>query len=173
MGSGKTTVGRALAERLGLEFSDSDRLIEAARGRTVRELAEELGVDEMHELEKAHLLGALASAEPSVIAAAASTIEDAEARAALQAPGVRVVWLRASAPALAGRFFQHRHRPRFGRRPRRLLAEQAATRDPLFASLEPIVLETEGKSVDEVVAEAMSFLRPAGLQDDPDRRSRR
>lgn len=158
MGSGKTTVGRALAAALGRPFSDSDRAISRETAKTVRELAEELGVEEMHELEAEHLLGALARPEPTVIAAAASTIEDPRCREALAAPGVRVIWLRASPPALAGRFPQLRHRPRFGRRPRGLLAEQAAHRDPLYAALRPIVIETEGKGVAEVVSTALAAL---------------
>src|SRR4051794_7479040 len=158
MGSGKTTVGRRLAERLGLPFTDSDAMIEAERGRTVRELADELGVAEMHRLESAHLLGALADGEPKVIAAAASTIDDPECRAGLMAPGVRVVWLRASPSELAGRFVRRRHRPRFGRRPRGLLSDQAAQRDPLFASLDPIAIDTEGRHVGAVVDEALKRL---------------
>ena len=61
MASGKTTVGRLLAEALGVPFSDSDTAIELERGTTVKELADEIGVDEMHELEAAHLLTALAA----------------------------------------------------------------------------------------------------------------
>ncbi len=159
MGSGQTTVGRALAQARGLRFSDRDAAIKEERGLTVRELDAELGTDEMHRLEKEHLLAALAEDEPSVIAAAASTIDDPEARAALQAPGVRVIWLHASTPVLAGRFARRRHRPRFGRRPRSLLAEQAATRSPRLASLDPIEIETEGKSVPQVVEAALAALR--------------
>ena len=158
MGAGKTTVGRALAARLGLPFSDSDPAIEAERGRTVRELADELGVEEMHRLEAEHLLGALAADEPAVIAAAASTIDDPEARAALSAPGVQVIWLRASPPELAGRFFRRRHRPRFGRGPHGLFAEQAARRYPLFAALDPIAIDTEGRRVEDVVEQAVAEL---------------
>ena len=143
MGSGKTSVGLALAERLGVPFSDSDAAIAAEAHRTVRELADELGVEEMHELESRHLLDALGRSEPGVIAAAASTIDDPECRDALRRPGVKVVWLRAGTPQLAARFVQERHRPRFGQRPRDLLAEQAARRNPLFASLDPIAIDTE------------------------------
>ena len=159
MASGKTTVGRALAQALGLPFSDSDTQIEKERGLTVRQLDAELGTDEMHRLEKEHLLGALAQDEPSVIAAAASTIDEPEARAALQAPGVQVIWLRASTPVLARRFVRRRHRPLFGRRPESLLAEQAERRAPLFAALHPIEIETEGKSVPQVVEAALEALR--------------
>ena len=158
MGSGKTTVGRALAAELGLPFSDSDAAIEHERGATVQELAAELGVEEMHELEARHLLRALAAPEPSVIAAAASTIDDPACRAALTAPGVRTIWLRAAPDVLAGRFDRQRHRPRFGRAPRDLLAEQAEARDALFRSLHPIELETGTHEPAEVVRLALAAL---------------
>ena len=158
MGTGKTTVGRALAKALEMPFSDSDAAIERERGSTVKELAAELGVDEMHELEARHLLGALDAHEPSVIAAAASTIDDPACRAALGAPGVTTIWLRADPEVLAGRFDRQKHRPRFGRSPRVLLAGQAKERDALFRSLDPIEIETGGRDPAEVVELALAAL---------------
>jgi len=158
MGTGKTTVGRALAEALGRPFSDSDTAIERERGSTVQQLADELGVKEMHELEARHLLEALQAAEPSVIAAAASTIDDPACRAALVAPGVTTIWLKADPDVLARRFDRERHRPRFGRAPGDLLAEQARERDALFRSLHPVELETGGQGPSEVVEQALAAL---------------
>jgi shikimate kinase len=158
MGTGKTTVGRALAEALGRPFSDSDTAIERERGSTVQQLADELGVKKMHELEARHLLQALEAAEPSVIAAAASTIDDPACRAALVAPGVRTIWLKADPDVLARRFDRERHRPRFGRSPGDLLAEQARDRDALFRSLHPVELETGGQGTSEVVEQALAAL---------------
>jgi shikimate kinase len=158
MGTGKTTVGRALAAALGLPFSDSDAAIQRERGSTVQELADEIGVEKMHRLEAQHLLQALAAPEPSVIAAAASTIDDADCRAALVAPGVRTIWLKADPEVLARRFDRQRHRPRFGRSPRALLAEQAQERDALFLSLGPIEIETGSREPAEIVRLALAAL---------------
>ena len=124
----------------------------------MQELADEIGVEEMHELEARHLLRALEAPEPSVIAAAASTIDDDACRGALTAPGVRTIWLRADPDVLARRFDRQRHRPRFGRSPRDLLAEQAGERDALFRSLHPIEIETGEKSPVEVVELALAAL---------------
>jgi shikimate kinase len=158
MGTGKTTVGRALAAALGLPFSDSDAAIQRERGSTVQELADEIGVEKMHGLEAQHLLGALSAPEPSVIAAAASTIDDAACRAALVAPGVRTIWLKADPDVLARRFDRQGHRPRFGRSPRALLAEQARERDVLFRSLRPIEIETGSREPGEIVRLALAAL---------------
>ncbi len=158
MAAGKTTVGRGVAKALGWPFSDSDAWIEHERGKTVKELADEIGVDEMHELEAAHLRHALTEPGPSVIAAAASTIDDPACRQALADPGVTVIWLRGDPAALARRFDVQRHRPRFGLSPAELLAEQAAERDPLFRALDPIVVETDGRKPAEAVAAALAEL---------------
>src|SRR5258707_15898480 len=88
MGAGKTTVGRALAARLGWTWRDSDATIEAATGETVRQLRDEEGVDAMHGREAAALLTALAEDPPSVISAAASVIDVPECREALSDPAI-------------------------------------------------------------------------------------
>ncbi|HEY4752428.1 MAG TPA: shikimate kinase, partial [Candidatus Limnocylindrales bacterium] len=62
MGSGKTTVGRLLAERLGRPLRDSDPEIEAATGYTAREIRDRDGPDALHDLEARLLLSTLALA---------------------------------------------------------------------------------------------------------------
>jgi shikimate kinase len=160
MGAGKTTVGRRLATRLGWTWHDSDREIEAATGLTVRELRDRDGTDALHALEAEHLRAALAAPGPSVISAAASSVESADCRAALRQPGVTVIWLRATPEVLAGRFeTADAHRPAYGASPAAFLAEQAARRDPLMASLDPIVIEVDQLDVDQTVARALGALR--------------
>jgi shikimate kinase len=160
MGAGKSVVGRRLAKLLGLPWRDSDRDIEAATGLTVRQLRERDGVDAMHALEAHQLLGALAESEPSVISAAASTVDVPECRAAMTAPDVAVVWLRATPRTLARRFrAADQHRPAYGASPEAFLAEQADRRDPLFASLDPIVVDVDAISPNRAAAQAMEALR--------------
>src|SRR5262249_6196504 len=158
MATGKTTVGRLLAGALGRPFSDSDESIERECGRTVSALADEIGVDGMHELEAAHLLNALAGSEPNVVAAAASTIDDQVCRLALAASDVTVIWLGADPQALAGPFDPARHRPGFGRPPVELLTQQAEERTSLFRTLDPIAIETDGRRPEDVVAIALAEL---------------
>jgi shikimate kinase len=160
MGSGKSVVGRRLAKRLGWPWRDSDRDIETATGLTVRELRDRDGVDAMHALEARQLLDALTESEPTVISAAASTVEVPECRAAMTEPDVAVVWLRASPRSLARRFRSaDRHRPEYGASPEAFLAEQAAGRDPLFASLAPIIVDADAISPDRAAAQVMEALR--------------
>ncbi len=141
MGSGKTTVGTLLAERLGWPFRDSDAEIAGDTGRTVRMLRDQVGVEAMHSLEAQQLLRALAETGPSVVAAAASVVEVAACRAAMTAPHVVVVWLRNSPAILAGRFGSDAHRPAYGPDPATFLAEQAAVREPFYAAIGSIEVD--------------------------------
>jgi shikimate kinase len=167
MGSGKTTVGRVLADRLNWPLRDSDAEIEAATGRTVRELRDELGVDEMHELEARQLLDALTVPGPAVVAPAASVIDVPACRDALRAPGVAVVFLTASPATAAARFLRGSHRPWYGADPATFLARQAAERYPRFRSVDPIELDTDGRTPTAVAHAALEALAERGLHHGP------
>jgi shikimate kinase len=158
MGAGKSTVGRRIARQLGWPFVDNDERLVAIAGRPAREIARAEGAERLHALEAEALLGALAEPGPSVIAAAASTVEDARCRASLTAPGVAVVWLRGSPAALAARQGEGKHRPELGPDPARQLEAQIARRDALFASLGPIEIDTAGQTVDQLVERILARL---------------
>ena len=147
MGSGKTTVGAALAARLGRPHHDSDADIEREQGRTGREIAATDGVPRLHELEADHVRKALADPEAAVISAAASVVEDPACLAALQDPAVRVVWLRGDPGILAQRASTGDHRRDAGD-----VATLAARRDPLFTALAETTIDVDAMSADEIVA---------------------
>lgn len=139
MGTGKSTVGRLVASRLGVPLRDSDAAIQGLTGQTVRELAATEGVDAMHEREARSLLDALGDPAPSVICAAASTIDREDCRAALA--GAFVAWLQADPAVLAGRFGRRDHRPRFGTTPAALLERQARERTERFRAAADLELD--------------------------------
>ena len=159
MGSGKTTVGRLVASSLGWPMRDSDTEIEAREGRTVRELDESVGTVAMHALEAEALLAPLASPVPSVILAAASTIEDEACVAALRDPDLLVAWLRIAPATAAARFASRDHRPRFGDDPSTFLAQQAARRNPLFASVATLTLDADDTPPDALAGPILAAVR--------------
>lgn len=153
MGSGKTTLATALSDSLGRELMDSDVSIEALTGRTGRQIAEEAGVDALHDLERRVLLDALASPFPVVVAAAASVIEDPAVRAILDE--TFTVWVTADAGILARRSGQGSHRRSVAP------SEDLARRGPLFEQVADVVIDTGTLSPEEGVErveEAMSRL---------------
>lgn len=155
MASGKSEVGRRVAERLGRSLLDSDVEIARTTGRTVRELAAEIGPDAMHDLEERQLLDALARREPVVVAAAASTIEREACRDALRAEGVFVVWLRVPVPLLVARFHSAGHRPTFDRPVDELLADQMARRGPLFEQVADVRMQVDAGATPDALATAL------------------
>lgn len=110
MGAGKTTVGRILATRLGSRFIDSDEQIETRFGMTSRRLAEQQGVESLHEAEAWAFREALACDRPLVVAAAASIADRPELIDLLAETGAFVVVLRGDGDVLATRTRTGGHR---------------------------------------------------------------
>jgi shikimate kinase len=151
MGSGKTTVGAALAQALGWPYRDSDAEIEARVGLTGRAIAARDGIEALHVLERDQLLEAVADPASSVISAAASTIDDAFAREVLTEPTVRVVWLRGGPATLARRLAATDHRPDFGPDLGKVIAEQAERREPGFAAAADVVIDIDDLAPAQIV----------------------
>jgi shikimate kinase len=141
MGSGKSTVGAALAAALGVPLRDSDADIERDTGLRGRELAERDGIEALHALEARHLLDALAAPGTSVIAAAASTVDDPRCRAALRARPHLVVWLQASPAVLAARLEPDDHRPDLGADLAEVIRRQSVQRDGPLQEVADLTLD--------------------------------
>lgn len=153
MGAGKTTTANALAARLGLRHRDSDTDIEALTGQTGREIAETDGIDQLHLIEAAVLLGALAEPDPLVITAAGSTIDSSLCRHALRRRGT-VIMLDLSPDLLTDRIATGAHRRAIPIAELQMLAER---RSPLMRDLADLIVDAS-RPVDEVVEECVVFL---------------
>ena len=140
MGAGKSTVGSLLAQRLQREFFDNDALLERRTGQTAKSIRRDLGEDELHRIEAEVLLECLSTGPVAVIAAAASTVLDAQVREALR-DAAFVVWLRADLRALTERLVDPGTRPLFGNIGE-VLAHQDENRAALFASIADVVVDT-------------------------------
>ena len=102
-GSGKSTVGRELAEALSCGFVDLDHYLKAREGKSVAEIVEAGGWEAFRKLEKDCLREACAlSPERRVFATGGGLALDAENRAFMRANGL-VIWLEARPEALARR----------------------------------------------------------------------
>ena len=151
MGSGKTTVARLAADRLGRRVIDSDVVIERATGRTVREIFAADGEEAFRTLETAALLAALASPEPAVIAAAGGVVLREENRAALKQANARVVWLCATPEVLLGRVMSGAHRPLLDDDPAGTLQRMHAQREALYREVADAIVLVDHRSPADVV----------------------
>jgi shikimate kinase len=158
MGTGKTTVGRALAARLDRPFLDSDDLVERRAGRTVRELFVDGGEPAFRDLETEVLADALAAGEPSVIAAAGGVVIRPTNRDALTRADAHVVWLQAEPSTLVARVTGAGHRPLLDDDPAGTLTRMGAERAAWYAEVADQALVVEGRSVDDLVAEIVASM---------------
>ena len=141
MGTGKSSVGRALADLTGWPFVDNDALVQAATGRTARQLL--AGEDAMREAEAAALRRGLATDPPAIVATAAGTVLDPQHRGLIDAGGY-VVWLTAPPEVLAERATGAAHRPWLEHDPVSWFRDAARVRDPLYRSIADLEIDTEG-----------------------------
>lgn len=151
MATGKSTVGRLLAARLGRPLVDTDDVVERAAGMTVRELWASEGEPAFRARETAALRAALAGT-PSVVAGAGGVVLADENRALLSAPEVLVVWLRADVDTLLARVAAagDAHRPLLDRDPAAALRAMAQNRTARYEEVADLVIDVDDRSPDEV-----------------------
>ncbi len=158
MGTGKTVVGRRLAERLGLAFVDLDDLIQEDAGMAIPEIFASEGEAGFRRRERA-LIATIANREDVVLATGGGAILDPENMRSLKARGV-LVCLQAEPQIILERIGPDTLRPLLQTsdrmaRIRALLEERAAA----YAAAD-LVVETSRLRIDEVVERIVSQLPP-------------
>ena len=132
MGSGKSTLGRRLARRIGLPFVDADDEIEAGAGLSIAEIFERHGEAHFRDGER-RLLARLIEGPPRVIATGGGAFMNEETRA-LILERCTVIWLNAEVEVLAERVGRRSHRPLLkDKDARTLLHDLAEARNPIYA----------------------------------------
>jgi shikimate kinase len=109
MGAGKSTVGRRLAQRLGLSFRDADHEIEAAAGMTIPEIFAIYGEPAFREGER-RVIARLLEEGPQVLATGGGAFINAETRTRIAERGI-AIWLKAELELLMRRVRKRANRP--------------------------------------------------------------
>lgn len=132
MGAGKTAVGRALAEMLGVEFRDSDHEIEAAADRSIAEIFERDG-ESFFRARETEVLKRLIEGEPCILSTGGGAFLQPQNRSVIAEKGA-AVWLRADLELLWSRVRHKDTRPLLRTaNPKKTLAALCEAREPFYA----------------------------------------
>jgi shikimate kinase len=160
--SGKTTVGTAVAELLGLPFRDTDADVEDVAGSTVADLFVDRGEEHFRALEEQAVILALAEHD-GVLALGGGAVMSAATRERLVAygrDGGTVVWLEVDLPSAAKRAGLSRDRPLLAVNPRAMLRTMLEARAPLYTEVATVTVPTGGREPGDVIAEVAAALHP-------------
>lgn len=160
-GSGKSTVGRQLAQRAGVPFVDLDHRLEQVLGTSIRSFFEAEGEARFRDLE-AEVLADVASAQGGmVLSTGGGAVLRAENRSVLRAFGP-VLYLRAVPEEIYKRIKHDKSRPLLqGGNPMDKLRELYAQRDGLYRETSHYVIETGRPTVHTLVNMIMMQLEMA------------
>lgn len=156
MGVGKSTIGRRLACRLNMPFSDSDIEIEEAAGQTISEIFARFGKSHFRDGER-RVISRLIAGEPKILAVGGGAFMDEETRQ-LVLEKTLAIWIKADVDVLAERITKREDRPLLiGHDIRTRLQELAAVRDKFYA-MAPLHVWTGAQPHEEMVDAIMMAL---------------
>ena len=135
MGSGKSTIGKRVAQMLGINFIDADTEIETVSRMTIPELFERYGEGEFRDLER-RVIRRILRTGPRVLATGGGAFMNEQTRKAIARAGISV-WLRADLDTLMERV------SRKGNRPLLKTADPRATMQGLMDVRYPVYAEAQ------------------------------
>ena len=158
MGAGKSTVGRRLANSLGVPFVDSDQEIMDAAGCSISDIFETYGETIFRDLEHRVMLRLVSSGEPCVIATGGGAFIQPDIRAAIKEKAISV-WLRAELEVLVERVSRRDNRPLLKTGDKgEILARLMEERYPTYAEAD-IVVDSNNNSHETVVKDIIQCLQ--------------
>lgn len=157
-GAGKSTVGRRIAGKLGVDFADSDALVEARAGKPVADIFVTDGEATFRDLERTEIAEALASFD-GVLSLGGGAILDDSTRAALL--DQRVIWLQVDLTNATQRVGMNSARPLLLGNVRGTMLAMLEARTPLYEEVANHRIDTSCRSIKEVVAEAVAVVEEA------------
>lgn len=156
MGAGKSTVGRRLAARLKVRFTDSDDEIETAAYCSIADIFEKYGEAEFRALEK-RVMNRLLDEGPLVLATGGGVFLNDEIRARILEAGT-VIWLKAGLDVLAQRTSLRGGRPLLQTGdPRATLEKLITERYPVYGEAH-IIIDTDTETLDSTVDKIIEAL---------------
>ena len=151
MGAGKSTIGRELADRLHLDFFDSDQEIERRTGADIAWVFDLEGEEGFRKREEG-VIEDLSEKQGIVLATGGGSVISVQVRNRLSARGI-VVYLETTIDKQVARTQRDRRRPllQTSEEPRTVLERLAVERNPLYEEIADVVIKTDDQSA-KVVA---------------------
>jgi shikimate kinase len=159
MGAGKTTVGRLVADALGVDFLDTDHVVEDRAGKAVAEIFVDDGEGTFRALERVAVADALAT-HSGVLALGGGAVLDPATRDLLE--GHRVVFLRVGLSDAAQRVGLGVSRPLLLGNVRGRIKQLLDERTPVYESVARHTVDTAGLTPDEVTAQVCAVVEDDG-----------
>lgn len=154
MGAGKTTIGRQLAQSLGLEFDDTDQEIQRRTGVDISTIFEYEGEDGFRRREM-KAIAEMVEQDNVVLATGGGAVTQPENRRLLAARGY-VVYLSCSPEQQFERTYKDKNRPLLQTEdPLEMLKSLNGEREPQYQEIADLVVSTEGRSAQAVVKEVV------------------
>jgi shikimate kinase len=160
MGSGKTTIGSLLAEKLGLAFRDTDHLIEEREEKPVSQIFLDQGEDAFRAIEKRVLRDELLT-DGTVLSLGGGAPISIDAQSALRAISSYIIFLDISLSTVVPRIGFNRDRPLLLNNPRGQWQTLMEARRPIYEALADLIINVDDKSQEEIVTIALSSLEEA------------
>lgn len=157
MGSGKSTVGKRLAARLGLPFVDTDAEVVARSSMTIPQIFAARGEAGFRAEESAVLAEIAGRTEPHVVAVAGGGVLAESNREVLQRAGT-ILWLRATPETIIGRIGDGRGRPLLQEDPAERIRAYDAMRRPIYESLADLIVDVDGRGPRGVLEQCVQTL---------------
>lgn len=151
-GAGKSTVGKALAQRLALEFRDTDIDVAERAGKSIPEIFLEDGEPVFRQIEAVVVANALKDHD-GVLALGGGAVMSAETAQRVRDSGATVVFLDVSITHAAPRIGFNRDRPLLLVNPRNQWVQLMNLRRSTYESLATRIVNTDGKTPDQVADE--------------------
>jgi len=148
-GSGKSSVGKTLAHKLNLNFSDTDLIIEQRCQMSISEIFIDKGEPYFREIERSVVLDQLSTGE-GILSLGGGSVLDQQARAMLSISSSPVIFLDVSLSSASPRVGFNRDRPLLVGNPRAKWQELMNARRPIYEELATYTVLTDELTVSEV-----------------------
>ena len=158
MGAGKSTIGRELADKLHLEFFDSDQEIERRTGADIAWVFDLEGEEGFRKREES-VIEDLSERQGIVLATGGGSVISAQVRNRLSARGI-VVYLETTIDKQVARTQRDRRRPllQTDEEPRTVLENLAVERNPLYEEIADVIVQTDDQSAKVVASKIVERL---------------